>query len=198
MEGLNTDLRIIKTRSALAGALLDLLDKNSFDQIKVVDICDKARVHRTTFYKHFEDKYHLLNYVVNEIISELMENISPVADFDTPEEFYTSLLKAIITYIHNNRRKFKLIIKNNMSGIFMHTMQNIISAHILEYLKEFSKKGYDFGLPLPLMAHYRSGGMISVAYYLLENNTTYNIDEIYAYMLHLFYDPPYSGNKKNI
>lgn len=189
----NTDLRIIKTRTALSNALMELLNKKSFDEIKVVDICEMAQVHRTTFYKHFEDKYHLLNYVTNVIINELLESFAPIQGYASPEEFYTLMLKAIVTYVHSNRRKFQLIVKNNTSGMFIHTMQNIISAHILEYLKEFSKSGYKFNAPLALIAHYRSGGMISIAYFLLESSNTYNIDEIYKYMYNLFYEPPFSN-----
>lgn len=186
-----TDLRIVKTRKALADALFELLNKKSFDEIKVVDICEAAMVHRTTFYKHFEDKYHLLNYVINDIINELTEGISSNTQYSTPEEFYTALLHVLVEYVHKNETKFRLIAKNNVSNMFVHTMHGIISAHILEFLKDFSKRGYSFEVPLPLIAQYRSGGMIFVTYYLLENNNPYDVDELYNYMYCLFYEPPY-------
>ncbi len=191
MSAKATDLRIVKTRKALADALFELLNKKSFDEIKVVDICEAAMVHRTTFYKHFEDKYHLLTYVINDIINELTESISSDMQYGTPEEFYTALLHALVEYVHKNETKFKLIAKNNASGMFVHTMQGIMSAHILEFLRDFSKRGYSFEVPLPLIAQYRSGGMIFVAYYLLENNNPYDVDELYNYMYRLFYEPPY-------
>jgi hypothetical protein len=127
-----------------------------------------------------------------------MDSISETSDTSTPNEFYTSLLKAIITYIHTHRQKLRLVIKNNASGIFTHTLQEIISAHILEYLTEFEQRGYKFNVPLPLLAHYRSGGMISVAYYLIANNTGYDISEIYDYMVHLVYESTAPVTENNL
>ena len=50
-----------KTKIYLSNALLELLKTKSFDNIKVTEICDKALIHKTTFYNHFEDKYELLD-----------------------------------------------------------------------------------------------------------------------------------------
>lgn len=64
-SGLNQkDLRVRRTRKLLWEALLTLLSvsKRPFDTITINEICEQAMVHRTTFYKHFEDKYDLLAY----------------------------------------------------------------------------------------------------------------------------------------
>ena len=61
------DLRTTRTYLLLKNALLELLSKQSFDTIKVNDICNLAMVHRTTFYSHFSDKYELLDYCVNDL-----------------------------------------------------------------------------------------------------------------------------------
>ncbi|MBO1198172.1 TetR/AcrR family transcriptional regulator [Staphylococcus simiae] len=61
------DLRVIKTRKALSSSLYQLLEQRLFQSITVNQICDNALVHRTTFYKHFYDKYDLLEYLFNEL-----------------------------------------------------------------------------------------------------------------------------------
>ena len=48
------DLRVQRTYLLLKNALLELLAKKSFDEIKVNDICNLAMIHRTTFYSHFQ------------------------------------------------------------------------------------------------------------------------------------------------
>ena len=55
----NEDMRIIKTKEALRKAMVSLLTETSFEKISVQDICEKAKVHRTTLYKHFADNYDL-------------------------------------------------------------------------------------------------------------------------------------------
>ncbi|MBD8839971.1 TetR/AcrR family transcriptional regulator [Paenibacillus sp. CFBP 13594] len=57
------DLRVTRTHKLLTMALLDLLCEKGqlFSNITINEICDKAMVHRTTFYKHFKDKFALLS-----------------------------------------------------------------------------------------------------------------------------------------
>ena len=80
------DLRTIRTYKLLKDSLLELLSKDSFDNIKVNDICNLAMVHRTTFYSHFSDKYELLEYVISEVEKEITGNLMPYSS-STLEEF---------------------------------------------------------------------------------------------------------------
>ena len=67
------DLRIRRTYKLLLEALEGLINEQPFEKITVTDICDRAMVHRTTFYKHFEDKYHLLRFGIKEIQEQFNE-----------------------------------------------------------------------------------------------------------------------------
>lgn len=71
------DIRIQRTRKLLIQALTDLLVEKTFDEIRVKDICERAGVHRSTFYDHFEDKLHLLTYGIQDLMDIL---ISPATD----------------------------------------------------------------------------------------------------------------------
>ena len=46
------DLRVIKTQTILYNTLLELLKEQPFEKIKVSDICQRARINRSTFYSH--------------------------------------------------------------------------------------------------------------------------------------------------
>ncbi len=61
------DLRQRRSKRHLSEALLALMEERPFREISVVDICERAMVHRTTFYAHFEDKTALLRYVVGQL-----------------------------------------------------------------------------------------------------------------------------------
>ena len=58
------DPRIRRTRQLLQGALRNLMQKKSFDEISVQDITDEATVNRATFYDHYTDKFALLDAMV--------------------------------------------------------------------------------------------------------------------------------------
>ena len=57
------DLRVVRTKKLLTDSLKNLLQEKSFDKITVNDICERAMVHRATFYNHFNDKTDLVNYI---------------------------------------------------------------------------------------------------------------------------------------
>jgi AcrR family transcriptional regulator len=63
------DIRVTRSKEHIWRALVSLIndDKRPFEVITINDICERAMVHRTTFYKHFEDKDHLLSYCVDQM-----------------------------------------------------------------------------------------------------------------------------------
>lgn len=50
-----------RTKRIIIIAFQDLLYTHMLDSITVNDICEKAMIHRSSFYRYFEDKYDLLN-----------------------------------------------------------------------------------------------------------------------------------------
>lgn len=69
----NTDLRVIKTKKSLSEALFNLLEQHTMASITVNMICTESLVHRTTFYKHFYDKYDLLIYLFKSLSKDYFE-----------------------------------------------------------------------------------------------------------------------------
>ncbi|MEL0537510.1 TetR/AcrR family transcriptional regulator [Staphylococcus debuckii] len=67
------DLRVVKTKRALSESLLSLLENKPFSSITVNMICEEALVHRTTFYKHFFDKYDLLSYLLHNLTQDYFD-----------------------------------------------------------------------------------------------------------------------------
>ncbi len=58
-SGDRADLRVRRTHKLLWEALMAELSERAFEEITVKEICERAMVHRTTFYKHYEDKYRV-------------------------------------------------------------------------------------------------------------------------------------------
>src|SRR2546425_5891929 len=76
------DLRVRRTRKLLWEALMAELSERAFEEITVKEICERAMVHRTTFYKHYEDKYALLEQGMRQMYDALVaeeEHVPPSA-----------------------------------------------------------------------------------------------------------------------
>jgi AcrR family transcriptional regulator len=108
MEKLNEkkkeDLRIRRTYKLLSEALLSLLLEKSFEEIFVTDICERAMVHRTTFYKHFEDKYHLLDFCVKELISNFEGDEQELNSISSMKDYYMGLIRKSLEYMAGPQR----------------------------------------------------------------------------------------------
>jgi len=63
------DPRVKRTRSLILPAFGELL----FEAISVQDVTDKAEINRATFYKHFVDKYDLLDYTIKGLFKKEIE-----------------------------------------------------------------------------------------------------------------------------
>lgn len=61
------DLRVRRTRTTLQKALIELTVEKGFAAVTVRDICERAMVNRSTFYRHYIDKYDLLDQYATEV-----------------------------------------------------------------------------------------------------------------------------------
>ena len=51
-----SDLRYEKNEAAILDAFLELLLEENFSEIKVSQICQRAKINRSTFYLHYDNK----------------------------------------------------------------------------------------------------------------------------------------------
>jgi AcrR family transcriptional regulator len=67
------DLRVRRTHKLLQKALIELTIEKGFADVTVHDIAERAMVNRSTFYRHYQDKYDLLSRYMAEL-SQLMDS----------------------------------------------------------------------------------------------------------------------------
>ena len=64
-----TEVKKELTKDLLALSFKELIMKMPFEKITVKMITDGADVIRPTFYKHFQDKYEIIEYILEKEIS---------------------------------------------------------------------------------------------------------------------------------
>ena len=72
------DLRVVKTLKSIDGALLAELKEKQFQNVTVESICKRAEINRTTFYKHYKDKFELLNNYLDRFLTEFDFNCKKI------------------------------------------------------------------------------------------------------------------------
>jgi len=67
------DLRFVKTEDLIRKAFLACAAENDFENIRIKDICNHARISRNAFYAHYADKYELLDKIIIDLEDSLFE-----------------------------------------------------------------------------------------------------------------------------
>lgn len=65
------DLRVIRTKEAIRNALVYLIEEKGFEATTVKDITSKAKINRSTFYAHYQDKFDLMNTCLDEVMLQM-------------------------------------------------------------------------------------------------------------------------------
>lgn len=63
--------KITRTDQQLQSSLLKLMSTKPFDKITVADIVNDIHINRSTFYRHVDDKYELLDTIEQQILTDL-------------------------------------------------------------------------------------------------------------------------------
>ena len=124
------DLRIQRTHRLLLSALVDLLSEKSFSDLRVKDICERAGVHRSTFYTHFEDKSHLLLFGIQELMDDLIHS----GDDRSYPAFLHSVYR-ILKYFQRNQQEYTRLLLDPKDALVQRLFHDEFSRALKSYLR---------------------------------------------------------------
>src|SRR5215471_1814410 len=119
------DLRVRRTHKLLWEALMAELSQRPFEEITVKEICERAMVHRTTFYKHYEDKYALLEQGIRQMYDALVAEVHvPPSAFSVehPPPYFIRLFEHVAAH----QQFYKLMLCGEGIGGFQKLVKNYI------------------------------------------------------------------------
>ena len=171
------DLRIRRTHKLLCEAMFALLETNSFDEISVVNICDKAMVHRATFYKHFKDKYEFMEYVTKEKLRDFYTESKKFADFSDKEKLYRTMIDNILLFIEENKAMLRLAASSSNNNFF-DSLHKIVYEELYSFLTSSQNNGETYRAPVDIYTKFLTGGFISLVRWWLSDSTDYSREEM--------------------
>lgn len=180
-EKYHEDLRTLRTKKFLAVALIKLLQKTSLENISVSDICNKAMVHRTTFYHHFNDKFDLFAFVLDEMQEYIFQKANGASSVLTNKDGFMQIAKIIVDFIDENSNMLIKIIKNNKSENVMNIFYSTL-AHSIKNMLEQSEQQTHFKLPLDIISYYVTGGFTRLLIWWLYHKNKYSKTELLGFV----------------
>ena len=139
------DARVKKTKNKLLDSFKELLSERSIENITIQEICEKADVKRATFYKHFDDKFSFLKFLVGSLRdsfdSKLPKSIKP----DATTNYYVEYIHAIVNFLLEN----EAMVNNAFESDVFLLLVEIIKEKNYEDTCERLKTSVADGMTLP-------------------------------------------------
>ena len=179
------DLRITKTRASLYRGLMLLMKKKTFEEIKVSEICAVSFINRSTFYDHFNDKYELLQAMMDDMAIELGNAVGDIQTHSI-KEYYAELLHVLLQHIDENKDTYSAVVKINSNSIAKDMITNIIvNNSILEIEKISSNKS---NIPIKTYVLFYASGFMNVIMDALEDPKHFQVDSLFQTLMHFIPD----------
>ncbi|MCC3375576.1 TetR/AcrR family transcriptional regulator [Cohnella sp. REN36] len=172
------DLRVKRTRKLLSESLMDLLAERPFNSITVNEICARAMVHRTTFYKHFEDKIQLLAYGCLEMSKQYAE-LSVEDRIRRPHQMIQKLghlqqYRGLIQAVNDNAA---------LKSVLQHQGAEMLKTDLLELQKE----GRPFAVPIEIIAEFYSASVTGLGGWWILNDMPVSAEQMDEYLARLIH-----------
>ena len=170
--GKKLDLRIQKTYIALEEAFTKLLEEKPFESITTNELCDAAMIRRTTFYKHFTDKYDYFSFYVSNLISRSRNN-TPIEILQTDPVKYTELrLREHISFLKEHKKIVKHLKDSNIITFFLLSVQTQVDNELRSILIETGD--YEPSLELDFTLYLYSSALLSCIGWWLDHPDTFS------------------------
>lgn len=167
----NLDLRIQKTYLALHNAFTELLEQKHFENITVNELCEKAMIRRTTFYKHFADKYEYYTFYLKEISLTFRQDISFEA-FDTDvNSYYMEMSRKLILFLEENKKLMDTVLHSETFPALL----SILSVEIAQDFYEAALHLHTDMTPAQLesFCSFYTGGLLNMMLSYYKKNHTF-------------------------
>lgn len=175
------DMRVQKTYKQLLDTFVLLLMEKSFEELTVSEICERANVHRATFYKHFKDKYEFLSFCFENYLTQIeikkVENNPTVADI---KDTFMNFIIKVLDYIKVNKRVFAIICSDEYAFSLGASFSSAVSSYCYNKIKQIIPGATDERAEI--FASFYSGAFISVIKWFATSEPDYPIEDLYDFL----------------
>ncbi len=157
------------TKGIIIEAFRKLLLENKFENIIVQDILDEAHCSRGTFYRHFKDKYDVMNYYYFATYQSILSD---------PNLQGVERIRVIIDTLLKNAHYFQGVVDTEGTNSFHTFARNSSRQYFLDIYRK--KNGMHSSIPdrTRFMADFLSGGYASILKDWIINGNKLSEDEL--------------------
>jgi AcrR family transcriptional regulator len=91
------NLRVRRTQKLLREALIELIEERGFEALTVGELATRAMVSRAAFYRHYQDKYDLVEQIFAEAMDALLDAVGELGR-EHPADIWVAFFEHIAQY----------------------------------------------------------------------------------------------------
>lgn len=187
-----TDPRIIRSKTALREALLQLMAQKSFAAISITDIVKHAKYNRGTFYANYVNKEDLLDDMISELIKDLLQSFR--APYEKLNVFFPHELHAnsimIFEHIAQRSNIYAILAKSDVlpalrEKIFV-SMKQILTEELVYEESDVDQE---------LLAIYSLHALLGLIFYWIESGFVHSPSYMQEQLVKIINHRPSSAKK---
>jgi AcrR family transcriptional regulator len=161
----------------LNAALIELMLEQRYDQITVQDIIDRANIGRSTFYAHYLDKEDLLVSEFSRVLDTLIQHIDRRAPSEQPARPGLALF---FHHVQSHYQLYKALVRGGGIDLIYKKAHERLRWNIEQHLGALVPAGQTPAAPLPLVADYMAGAIVTMMTWWLQNEMPYSPEQMDA------------------
>lgn len=169
----NQDLRIVRTRKMLRDAMITLAIQKGFANITINDIVGLAMVNRATFYRHYQDKYDLVESYLDELYTELNAAPTPPQS-DEPNPRLVKLFE----HIRDNAPFYRAMLGPHGYSGFGERIRRLTEATLHARSQASLPAERSGQMPAPMLLNYLSHASYGALVWWLENGLSHSPEQM--------------------
>ena len=165
--------RICRTKGLLKKSILELAEEKDLEYVTVTELCDRAGIHRATFYRH----YQIPRDVMVELQKDLYHALRRTVPLPRSAEELQSCIEKLCAFVAENMSLMRTVIRNNSDSDFI-LFINELYSEIGDELRGLPELSLLQDEDLRLMSLYSAGGCYFVLRHWLLGNVNKSAEEL--------------------
>lgn len=164
------DIRIQRSRTALQQALFALSVEKGFAAVTVRDLTQRAQVNRSTFYRHYLDKYDVLNQYFDHLQAQVAQAAAHAEQSgDSAPERVPAGLLLLVRHVLEYAEFYRVMLGAHGDQAFVHRFRQLPEQRYRALFARFDKAATPQELPAALQLQYISYAFVGAMLWWLEN-----------------------------
>lgn len=172
------DRRVLRTRQALARALLELVTEKRYDAITIQNLLDRANIGRSTFYAHYRGKDDLLL----TSFRRMLEGLDQCLDRDVSRRRRVAPVEELFRHVGDARSFHRALARSRMVDRVYQAGTEQLSRTIASRIAALQDGAADGAPPAEVRAQALAGALFALLRWWVDRDLPYSperMDEMY-------------------